>query len=166
MFFLRILARKGERLTKLASLNRAVYGYSKDLRVKKSIDDIYCIYKQELIPEAYRINGSWLIYQKPIQSFVMALTEDWSLRSKRCEWGIEPVMARLRAIDLWSNHNFIDEIIDSHQKSMESKKRDFKNNTESFLYDFHSEFKKTFAYTNVSSLKKIDRRRLDDKRPF
>lgn len=74
--------------------------------------------------------------------FVFSLTEDWTARSKPREWGMEVVLARLRAIDLWNSGQTFDDIQKENTKVDESEERDFSNNVEAFVKDFRRQFVK------------------------
>ena len=95
---------------------------------------------------------------------VMSLTDTWGVRGKPVDWGIEPIMARIKALDLWNNDNLSTQFFKDEEKDKESRERDFRNNTEAFLYDFRSQFAKATNDVNTSSLSKFDKRRNGDKR--
>ena len=95
---------------------------------------------------------------------VMSLTDTWGVKGKSVDWGIEPIMARIKALDLWNNDNLFSQFFKDEEKDKESRERDFRNNTESFLYDFRSQFAKATNDVNTSSLSKFDKRRNGDKR--
>lgn len=90
---------------------------------------------------------------------VMSLTDTWGISGKRVDWGIEPIMARIRALDLWQNQNMANQFFEQEEKFEKSKEREFRNNVESFLYDFKSTFAKSMNDVNTSNLsKKINKR--------
>lgn len=70
------------------------------------------------------------------------------------EWGVEPVIARLRAMDLWNSGITADDIIEQHEKADEQELKDFRNNIESFLLDFRRQFAKATDGVNTSLLEK------------
>lgn len=86
--------------------------------------------------------------------FVFALTEDWTPKGVPVTWGVDVVLNRLKAHDLWRDDTFVERWITQHEKREESERRSFRNNVESFLYDFRSEFKKATSDINTSLLKK------------
>lgn len=92
--------------------------------------------------------------------FVMALTENWMADGVPCDWGLEVIRARLRAMDLWRDKTIVDELLETQEKREASDKRAFRNNVESFLLDFRREFAKATDSVNTSLLPKIDKRRL------
>lgn len=101
-------------------------------------------------------NGVINVYRKaiPYPHFIMSLTDTWNASGKPVDYGVEVVIARVKAHDLWNRSDMIDELIKDYEKSYESKERDRKNNIEAFLYDFRSQFKKAFNDVNTSNLKK------------
>lgn len=114
--------------------------------------------------------NDWLSFEVPLlvvqrnDHLVMSLTDTWGARGKKVDWGIEPIMARLKAMDLWNSHNVADEFFKNEEKHKKSKERDFRNNVESFLYDFKSQFQKATGDINTSSMSKFDKRRIGDKK--
>lgn len=113
-----------------------------------------CVFRKSTRWESYAFNdGSSLRVARPTPHFIFALTHDWKKASHVVDWGIEPIMARLRAIDLWQR-DLAEEIIQDEEKAIKSRERDARNSMESFLYDFRSQFKRTFADVNVANLSK------------
>lgn len=90
--------------------------------------------------------------------FVFALTDNWLASGKPREWGIEVILARLKAIDLWKDETVVDRIERDLEKAEQSKEREFKNNVEAFLKDFRRQFARTTNDINVSQLAKVDPR--------
>jgi len=91
--------------------------------------------------------------------YVFSLTDNWTLTGKPVEWGSEPILARLKAMDLWNSGVGLEEMFEHNDKVELSKERARKNNIESFLLDFRRQFAKTFDGVNTANLKKIDKRK-------
>lgn len=122
-----------------------------------------CVYRKSTRFETYRLDDdSILRFARPTPHFVFALTHDWRITGQMVDWGIEPICARLKAIDLWKR-DLAEEIIQQEEKNIESAARDRKNTTESFLLDFRKQFAKTFDDVNTSTLVKKDSRRDGDR---
>lgn len=103
--------------------------------------------------------GSGLLglYRKPVKEidaphFIFPLTKDWTMRTEAAEWGIEPLMLKLRESDGWSRADIIEKLEAEYSKAEASKSRDLKNKAESFFSDNHSEFKKAFGDINTSNM--------------
>jgi hypothetical protein len=125
-------------------------------------------YKRELYCSRDKF-GKRHIYQKSPMKWepdrhVCSLTHNWSPNGEPVDWGIEPIKARIKAIDLCADggHEFWREILKSYERQEESKERDRKNTIESNLYELHSEFKKAFKDVNTGSMAKLDKRRMKD----
>lgn len=150
-------------MDRVVTLNRYLRGYDSELycewglppwvRVNLALDPKPAIY-------VLRRNQ-----QKPHEPhFIFALTEDWTHRSTPREWGIEVVLNRIKAMDLWKSETVVDRLMKDAEAREESEKRATRNNIESFLYDFRSEFAKGTNHINTSSLAKTDARRKGDLR--
>lgn len=148
-------------MARLGKISQEISRYDRELYCTKK-DGTICIFRKGYRTEAYDINGESLFYFRPSPYFVFALTHNWKMNGNPVDWGIEPIMARLKAMDLWKQRTIVDEIIEQQEKEAETKDRDLQNNIESFLIDFKRQFAKTFKDVNVSSLEKKDRRRKDD----
>lgn len=112
-----------------------------------------CLYAQETKPgriDLYRKNRSGM--EPP--HFLFSLTDTWQPTGRPVDWGVEPLLNRVRAMDLWRDDKFVERLIADHEKNQESKERDRRNNVESFLYDFKSQFQKATNDINTSTLEK------------
>lgn len=112
--------------------------------------------------DVFDYNGTKILASRPQPQPVMDLTDNWNIGGTPVEWGIEPILARLKAIDIASNPTLFEDMMKGYEKLAESKERDFTNNVESFLLDFRRQFAKTFNDINTSTMEKIDKRRLYD----
>jgi hypothetical protein len=90
--------------------------------------------------------------------FVFSLTDTWTADGKPVPWGIDVVVNRLKAHDLWRDEDFVEKFFQSEEKREEGERRNFRNNVESFLYDFRRQFARATDGINTSSLEKIYRK--------
>lgn len=79
-------------------------------------------------------------------------------------WGVEVIIARLKALDLWRNDKLAEELILGYEKDEQIKQKDFRNNVESFLKDFRRQFAKATDGINTACLSQTDKRRLGEKK--
>ena len=90
--------------------------------------------------------------------FIMALTDTWQPTGTPVPWGSEPILNRLRAMDLWRDDTFVERYIADCEKLEKSRERGMRNSIESFLYDFRSQFQKATDSINTSTLNKVYRK--------
>ena len=90
--------------------------------------------------------------------FLFSLTDTWTPQGRPVEYGVLVVMDRVRALDLWRNDDFVEDYLKRIEKEKEEKDRDRRNNIESFLYEFRSQFHKATENINTSTLKKLHRK--------
>lgn len=114
-------------------------------------------------------NDRCSIYQKsPLRDepprYVCSLTHNWNANGTPVDWGIEPIKARIKAIDLCADggHKLWAEMQKSYEDLEASKERDRKNTIEANLYELHSQFKGALKDINTSSMAKLDKRRMKD----
>ncbi|MCA2656866.1 hypothetical protein [Microcystis sp. M061S2] len=84
--------------------------------------------------------------------FIFPLTKDWTMRTEAAEWGLEPLMLKLRESDGWSRSDIVDRLEAEYLKAEESKRRGLKTTAEGFFADNRSQFKKAFGDINTSSM--------------
>lgn len=127
-------------------ITKMVKAYDSELRaecIKPPRIDIYRQSRDKLSPPHY----------------IFSLTDDWSPKGRPVEWGTEPILAHLKAIDLWNSGVGIEEVISHNEKVDASKDRDRMNNIEAFLKDWRRQFAKATDNVNTGTLKKIDKRK-------
>lgn len=132
----------------------------------KSVNRIVKQYDRCLYAQQER-NGATHIYRRSatnshLPHFVFALTDTWGATGKPRDWGLEVVVNRLKAIDIWNGRDIAGELIKEHEKIDASSKRQFSNTIESFMLDFRRQFAKATNEINTSTLEKIDTRRKGD----
>ncbi len=128
----------------LGSLNRSLKNYDS------------CLYAQETK------FGRYDVYRKASLScnpphFLFSLTDDWKPTGRPIDYGTMVVLDRIKAHDLWRDDKFVENYIKNHEAQEESRDRDFRNNVESFLYDFRKDFQKATADINTSTINKTYR---------
>jgi hypothetical protein len=91
----------------------------------------------------------------------MALTHNFQSNGDAVDWGIEPILHRIKSIDLW-NRDLVNEQEKQYDEKKKAIERESKNKAEDEARELRSAFKKTFNDYNVSTLNKIDKRRNDE----
>lgn len=143
-------------------LTRVLKSYDKMLKAKRDDHGVVNIYREVNTYDVFDFDGGKLWSTRKFDMHVMSLTDTWNANGQPVEWGAEPILCRIKAMDLWNNPTLLDDLKNAREKSEEGKQRDFRNNVESFLYDFRSQFAKATNGINTSTLEKIDKRRLQD----
>lgn len=138
-------------------LTRHLKAYDRMLFAKK-YDGVIHVFRKTVRYEACAWNGGTLLYTKDDRAHVLSLTKDWTVNGQSVDWGVEPVMARLKEIDGW-NKQLFDEMLENHRKVDEGKDKAFKSQNEDFLKDFRREFAKAYNGFNVAQMKHDNRRK-------
>lgn len=139
-------------------ITKAIKSHDRELYCEKNREGKLCVYRKGSRIESYDVNGQVIDFVRPAPSFVFALTENWKTNSEPVEWGLVPIVERLKAIDLW-NRDLAGECIKATERDIESRDRARKNSTESFLYEFRRQFARATNEVNTANLAKIDRRK-------
>lgn len=144
-------------------ITRHLRKYDKDLIARVETDKI-CIFQKRKRFVEYDFEGMRLFYLTPYYDYVFSLTDNWALSGNSVPWGIEVILARLRAIDLLQDPKFLEAIENDNQKVDERDARRRRNNAEAFARDMRRSFAKAFDGINTSTLEKTDRRRIDERK--
>lgn len=120
----------------------------------KRMEGKLCIFRESQRIESYLLDEGTVIHSvRPAPHFIMALTDNWQMKGQEVDWGIEPIMARLKAMDLW-HRDIVSDIEAQEEKFAKASERKMKTDNEAFLYDFRDKFKKTFNDVNTANLSK------------
>jgi len=142
------------------AITERLRGYDPMLYCEKSREGKLCVYRKGQRIESYFIDEveSVIQFVRPAPFFIFAVTDDWSLHGQSVDWGIEPIMQRVKRIDSW-NRDVAEECLRQAEEKEASVTRDRQNKTESFLKDFRRGFAKATNDINTSTLAKKDSRK-------
>lgn len=133
----------------------AVQGYDHKLYAKRDDDGVIRIYRKCKELQKVQVTFELAVWNVIRNDYlVMSLTDTWGRKGKPVDWGVLPIMERLRAMDLWNSENLATEFMKNEEKDEKSRERAMRNSTESFLYDFRDQFKKATSDINTSNLSK------------
>lgn len=135
----------------LRQLNKMLYNYDRELYAVDNGDKI-TVYRKAYTWESYDLEGLRLTYARPSHHYIFSLTDNWTMSGKRRNWGIEPILNHLKAIDPWRNPNLCNEIVRQHEKAAESRERNSKNKHEDLAREILPDFKKAFSDVNTSTM--------------
>lgn len=83
-----------------------------------------------------QINDEWLS-----SKFVLALTDDWRPGGKPVDWGIEPLVQRLKSMDSWSR-DIYREVVKTRKEQEETRARSQRNERRAIAADLRPDFAK------------------------
>lgn len=146
---------------KTRSLTRALKKYDSDLFADRS-DDLIGVYRRTIHWQSYDYLGALLHFSRPSLDPVLFLTDNWKINGRPVEWGIEPIMDRIRELDCWNKDRFYEEFVAERERLSNNKKRAFKNEVKARAADMRKDFAKAVNDINTSSLGKVDKRRIKD----
>lgn len=142
-------------------LTGAVKRHDPKLFVKKDSYGRMVVWRESYELRPYEVDGTVIHCMESAPHFIMAFTHNWLMTGSPCEWGVDPLLERLKAIDSWSKQSFVNaEMEETNQRVDASQKRDMDNKLEAAAYESHATFKKTFSDINTANMKKIDKRRI------
>lgn len=112
----------------LKKLDRHLYAVQTDqmLQVWRKPDDLNLLG----LTDGERLNSA---------QFILPLTDDWTLRGKAVEWGVMPVISKLRQMDSWRDDSGLEKFAAARERHAENKKRATRNEFQAIASDIRSE---------------------------
>lgn len=132
-------------MSRFKDINKALRNYDECLYIQESHAGRYDLYRKS----KFGCNPP---------NFIFSITDDWTVSGRPVEWGIDNILNRLKAHDLWRDDKFVENYIKEHEKDEESKARDRRNSIEAFMYDFRRQFARATDSVNTSTLPKLHRK--------
>lgn len=93
-----------------------------------------------------------LMISRPHPQFILALTDDWRLSGTPVEWGMEPIMAKLKDMDSWREDKILDNLLKERERNEEDKDRSMRNENRAIAADMRRDFAKATNHINTSTL--------------
>lgn len=149
----------------LRSYTKALRAYDKDLFAERTKDGIPCVFRKvkRFVPvcEGEGFSLKALIEDK---QFIFAITDTWKATGVPRDWGIDDVVGRIRRADALANNRFFEELDQENEKIDLSKKKDLRNQMESFWSHERKRFAKATDDILTHSLSKDEpKKRLKDR---
>lgn len=123
-------------------MNRRVKAYDSCLFVQEGPNGRYDLYRSS----KFGTSPPHLIF---------SLTDTWQPTGRPVDYGIDTVLNRLKAHDLWRDDLFVERYIEQQKKDADSRERARDNSIESFLLDFRRQFARATDSINTANLNKI-----------
>lgn len=117
-------------MDRASRLTEVVRHYDRSLYVVKS-GEMLQLWRREYPVDKLGIPTS----SRPEEHFILALTSDWTLKGTPVDWGIEPLMNRIKDMDAWRDDTYYEKMMDDREQEDKLKKRRFKNNMRALAYD-------------------------------
>ncbi len=134
--------------SRVKTLTKQLKEHDKDLYAKRMLDGVVLVCRKSRNVFTGQTNDQ----------LIFPLTDDFTSKGKPVEWGVEPILAHLKAMDGW-NRDVVEDWISSDEKSKEVAAKQRMSKNEDFARDFRRQFARTFDDVNTSTLEKIDNRR-------
>ncbi len=146
-------------------ITRAIRRYDRELYAREGYAGRIDIFRKTFVLQPFELDDGLIIYKVVEEPYrVFCLTDTWNAYGRPVDWGIEPILQKLKKSDLW-HRDIGAEINVQNEKVDESQKRNFHNETEAYLKDARSAMAKAWGDVNTSTLnKKADRRYRDERK--
>ncbi len=143
------------------AINRELKYLDKELYAVKADTGLVHIFRKGVRWESFDFGNDRLSFSRPSPHHILTLTHNWSASGRPVEWGIEPLLARLKEIDN-HNHDVLARIWEENEKKESLRKRAKSNDLKAMAYDVRRDFAKSVNEVNTSTLAKTELRRKKD----
>ncbi len=143
---------------KVNRLNQKLRQYDRNLIAKESDNGMIQVWRLADKWSSADLCSDDFGSSRPMQ-FIFALTDNWTVTGKPVDLGIEPVMDRVREMDLWSKVSFLDEMRKNRDRVKAIKEQTKRNEIQAMAYDMRKDFAKATNEINTSTLEKVESRR-------
>lgn len=136
---------RAERITDI------VQEHDSKLYCARSPSGVLSIFRKSHRFEHFEVDGVHLTHVRPAPHYIFALTDNWKPDGNPVDWGAEPILARLKAMDLW-HRDLLSEQIERAEREEESKRRELSNRNEAFAKEHRRFFAKVFDDVNTANM--------------
>ena len=145
-------------------ITRELQSFDHKLFCDKNAEGTLRICRKTLRYELYDVDGQEMIFARPAYHVIFYLTNDWTIRGRDVEWGVLPILKKLRECD--SHQRDMANLVEKQAEEQEkSNDRFLDNYTEAFCKENRRAFAKETDGIITSNLnKKKDKRWLEEKK--
>lgn len=133
----------------LARLNKEVKAFDSLLYAIRASNGMLQVYRQPIRAVANLFESTDF---NPNPLLVLCLTDTWTIQGKPVEWGLEPVMERLRSMDQWQSGISYEEFCKQRDLGESNEKRAFTNEVRARAMDVRKDFARLTDDINLSTL--------------
>jgi len=109
-------------------------------------------------------DGVTVYVRTPTPHYIMSLTEDWTGRTRSVDWGLEPIIRRLKEIDDWGGESAFDRMLKENERRDALKKKSFASLTEDVAREWRKDFKRHTEDILTHSVDRKDPRSKGDRK--
>jgi len=136
--------------------------YDSDLYADKATDGKVDIYRKCRTYELYNYEGKNLYVSTIKPQWVFALTQDWSMSGYPVDWGIEPILTKLKRMDQWRKEDALTRVRAHNEMIERNKERAFRNDVRARAADLRQDFAKVTNDIRTANMNKVSNRRKKD----
>lgn len=137
--------------------------YDSDLFADRNNDGFINIMRNHKVYDHFKYQDKNLFVSAIRPQFVTVLTSDWTHNTDPVEWGIEPLLHKIKQMDQWTKkENALEEIRRHNEQVDKNKERALRNEVRARAADLRRDFALATSDINTSTVEKIDHRRIKD----
>lgn len=120
-------------------LNRNLKTHDPKLFAKRMNGKMY-VFRHSAKAEVFEFEGKKITAFRDTPHLVLALTDTWTDLGTPVDWGIEPLMSRIKEIDLWRDDSMLESMNRKRERKEELKRRSMKHEFEAIASEWRSSF--------------------------
>jgi hypothetical protein len=141
-------------------ITRGIRHYDRELYAGLSLHGVPCIFRRTKTVERHEVDECVIFKIIDQPHFVFALTDTWTIKGTPVDWGLEPILARLKECDL-HKRDIAKEIEEQDAKVEQAKSRALRNDAEAFFSDERRRMAKSWNDLNLATVKSDKHHRRD-----
>lgn len=120
-------------------LTQVVRQYDKSLYVKRNpVAERLEVWRQDIPRDLFGLALS----RRDSDQMVLTITDDWTIKGSPVDWGIEPILWKLKSMDSWRDDSYFDKMVKDRDKVDELKQRRMRNEIRAGAADIRKEIAK------------------------
>lgn len=138
-------------------------GHDAQLFARSEMDGSIRVYRHGTRYEKFDFNGDTFIVSRPDSFLVLALTHNWSIAGEPVDWGIDPLLSKIKESDFHRTGELLaDQLRKERERDQALTDRANRNEIKARAYDMRRDFARATNEINTSGLKKTESRRIKD----
>jgi hypothetical protein len=127
---------------RVRTLTKYAKEYDGDLFFKRDSNGVIHLFRNKRRLKHFTYQTQAYSYTVDDEQHIFSLTIDWKPESRGVEWGIDPVMRKITAMDNWRDDRGYDEFCKRRDAANLAKRKQFKEHIRAGAEDMRSAFAK------------------------
>lgn len=128
--------------SRLRYINEHLSNYDPALSAERDAQGVIRVFRKAPIMKYFEYKGMRFGALSDQKQHIISLTEDWTMTAKPVEWGIEPLMRKISALDAWRDDSGYENFVKRRQRAEADEARMKRNDIRALAADMRTDFAK------------------------